>query len=412
MTQTLTEIDEARRIVLKHAGALERESVTLADAHGRVLATDVDGAMPIPPFDNSAMDGFALRSEDVAGAGPRTPVALRIAGESRAGRPSRQAVGPDQAVAISTGAMLPAGADGVVAVEQTHTRDGHVEVLTAVAPGDYVRLAGEDIRAGQRVLARGTRLGAAELGVLASLGLREVSCSRRPRVAVITTGDELVALGSELTPGAIHDANAYSVPALAQQLGAESRPVATVPDDAQATRRALEDALADADVVVICGGVSVGVHDHVRPSLAALGVDEHFWGVALRPGKPTWFGTRGETLVFGLPGNPVSAMVTFTLFVAPALDALSGSVVSVRRSRARIARDYAKAPGRAHAVRCRLLLDEHGWQAKPTGDQRSHILTSMLDADALAIIPTASGDVRAGENVEVQLLAQIWPGLR
>jgi molybdopterin molybdotransferase len=412
MTQTLTEIDEARRIVLEHAGALGREPVALADAHGRVLAADVDSAEPVPPFDNSAMDGFALRSSDVAGAGPGMPVALRITGESRAGRPSRQTVGPDQAVAISTGAMLPAGADGVVALEQTHARDGHVEVLTAVAPGEYVRLAGEDIRAGQRVLARGTRLGAAELGVLASLGRAEVSCSRRPRVAVITTGDELVELGFELTPGAIHDANAYSVPALAQQLGAELRPVATVPDDARVTRRALESALADADVVVVCGGVSVGVHDHVRPTLAALGVSEHFWGVALRPGKPTWFGTCGETLVFGLPGNPVSAMVTFTLFVAPALDALSGAVVSVRRSGARITRDYAKAPGRAHAVRCRLLLDEHGWQAEPTGDQRSHILTSMLDADALAIIPTASGDVRAGEDVEVQLLARMWPGLR
>jgi len=412
MTQTLTEIDEARRIVLEHAGALGGEPVALADAQGRVLAVDVDSPEAVPPFDNSAMDGFALRSSDVAGAGPRTPVALLIAGESRAGHPWPQTVGPAQAVAISTGAMLPAGADGVVAVEQTHTRDGHVEVLTGVAPGDYVRLAGEDIRAGQRVLARGTRLGAAELGVLASLGRAEVGCSRRPRVAVITTGDELVALGVELTPGAIHDANAYSVPALAAQRGAELRPVATVPDEAQATRRALESALADADVVVVCGGVSVGVHDHVRPTLAALGVSEHFWGVALRPGKPTWFGTCGETLVFGLPGNPVSAMVTFTLFVAPALDALSGAVVSVRRSGARITRDYAKAPGRAHAVRCRLLLDEHGWQAEPTGDQRSHILTSMLDADALAIIPTASGDVRAGENVEVQLLARMWPGLR
>ena len=412
MTATLTEIDDARRIVLEHAGALEDEPVALADADGRVLAVDVDSAAPIPPFDNSAMDGFALRCTDVAGAGPRTPVALLIAGESRAGHPARQTVGPDQAVAISTGAMLPAGADAVVAVEQTRTRDGHVEILTEVAPGDYVRLAGEDILTGQRVLTRGTRLGAAELGVLASLGQVEVRCSRRPRVAVITTGDELVAPGSELTPGAIHDANAHSVPALARQLGAEPGSVVTVPDDAQATRHALADALDQADVVVICGGVSVGVHDHVRPSLAALGVDEHFWGVALRPGKPTWFGARGATLVFGLPGNPVSAMVTFTLFVAPALDALSGASSRERRARARLARNYTKSPGRAHAVRCRLLLDERGWQAEPTGDQRSHILTSMLGADALAIIPTASGDVPAGEHVEVELLPQMWPGLR
>jgi molybdopterin molybdotransferase len=411
MTSTLIEIDDARRRVLERAGALADESVGLRDALGRVLAHDVHALDPVPAFDSSAMDGFALRSADASGAGPRAPVALRVAGESRAGRPSSAEVGREEAIAISTGAVIPAGADAVVAVEQARSVDGRVEVLTAVAPGDYVRLAGEDIRARELVLARGTRVGAAELGVLASLGLAEVSCVRRVRVAVITTGDELVALGAPLTPGAIHDANAYSVPALARELGAVPRPVVTVPDDAEATRRAIEDALARADVVVICGGVSVGVHDHVRPSLAALGVDEHFWGVALRPGKPTWFGTRGATLVFGLPGNPVSAMVTFTLFVGPAVDVLSGAATGLRHTSATLTRDYAKAPGRAHAVRCRLTLSEHGWRAEPTGDQRSHILTSMLGADALAIIPTASGDVHAGERVEVALLPDGRPGI-
>jgi molybdopterin molybdotransferase len=411
MTSTLIEIDDARRMVLEGAGALAEEPVGLADALGRVLAADIHGSAPVPAFDSSAMDGFALRCADVSGAGPQAPVALRVIGESRAGHPSTGRLGREEAIAISTGAVIPAGADAVVAVEQTRSADGRVEVLTAVAPGDYVRLAGEDIRAGELVLARGARLGAAELGVLASLGLAEVSCVRRVRVAVITTGDELVALGAPLTPGAIHDANAYSVPALARGLGAEPRPVVTVPDDAEATRRAIEDALARADIVVICGGVSVGVHDHVRPSLAALGVDEHFWGVALRPGKPTWFGTRGATLVFGLPGNPVSAMVTFTLFVAPAVDVLSGAATGLRHTSATLTRDYAKAPGRAHAVRCRLTLSKHGWRAEPTGDQRSHILTSMLGADALAIIPTASGDVHAGERVEVALLPDGRPGI-
>ncbi len=411
MTSTLIEIDDARRMVLERASALADEPVGLADALGRVLAADVHGADPVPAFDSSAMDGYALRCADVSGAGPHAPVALRVAGESRAGQPSTARLGGEEAIAISTGAVIPEGADAVVAVEQTRSVDGRVEVLAAVVPGDHVRLAGEDIRAGQRVLARGTRLGAAELGVLASLGQAEVSCTRRPRVAVITTGDELVPPGSELTAGAIHDANAYSVPALARQLGAELESLATVPDDAQATRRAIEDALEHADVVVICGGVSVGAHDHVRPSLAALGVDERFWGVALRPGKPTWFGTRGATLVFGLPGNPVSAMVTFTLFVAPAVNALSGASSGLRRTTATLTRDYAKAPGRAHAVRCHLALSEHGWRAEPTGDQRSHILSSMLGADALALIPTASGDVRAGEQVEVALLPHGWPGI-
>jgi molybdopterin molybdotransferase len=184
-----------------------------------------------------------------------------------------------------------------------------------------------------------------------------------------------------------------------------------VPDDAELTRRAIERALGAADVVVLCGGVSVGVHDHVRASLAALGVTEHFWGVALKPGKPTWFGSRGDTLVFGLPGNPVSAMVTFVLFTAPALSALSGRSAGLRRSMATLSSDYAKTPGRAHAVRCRLQLSEHGWNAEPTGAQGSHILTSMLDADALAIIPAAKASVGAGERVEFTLLPDAWPGM-
>lgn len=383
----------------------------LWDALGRTLAAGVDCADPVPPFDSSAMDGFALRGADVRDAGPQTPVRLRIVGESRAGHPLECRLGPAEAVAISTGAKLPAGADAVVAIEQTHARDGEVEILTAVPPGNDVRLAGDDIRPGQRVMLSGTRLGPAQLAVLASLGRAEVACVKRPRVAVITTGDELVPVDTILPPGSIHDSNAYSVPALARQLGTDLRPVETVPDDAELTRRAIERALGAADVVVLCGGVSVGVHDHVRASLAALGVTEHFWGVALKPGKPTWFGSRGDTLVFGLPGNPVSAMVTFVLFTAPALSALSGRSAGLRRSMATLSSDYAKTPGRAHAVRCRLQLSEHGWNAEPTGAQGSHILTSMLDADALAIIPAAKASVGAGERVEFTLLPDAWPGM-
>ncbi|MGO9488672.1 MAG: gephyrin-like molybdotransferase Glp [Solirubrobacteraceae bacterium] len=404
MAAPLTEIGTARRIVLERSVRLGSEPVPLAEALDRVLAAAVNSVDPVPAFDNSAMDGFAVRADSVRGAGPLTPVTLQTVGESRAGHAPRSPLSVGEAAPISTGAEIPAGADAVVPVEQTRLRDGLVEVLEEVPAGRHVRRAGADIRAGQRVLAAGTRLGAAELGVLASLGRREADCSKRPRVAVITTGDELLRPGEPPMTNSIYDSNAYSIPALARQFGGELLPVVTVRDDARETERAIADAIAAADVAVLCGGVSVGVHDHVREGLAALGVNEHFWGLALRPGKPTWFGTSGETLVFALPGNPVSAIVTFILFAAPALAAMSGASDRLHLSTATISSDYAKVPGRAHAVRCRLRLTEHGWLAEPTGAQGSHVLTSMLGADALAIIPTGKGDVQAGERVEIVLL--------
>ena len=206
-----------------------------------------------------------------------------------------------------------------------------------------------------------------------------------------------------MRPGAIRNSNAYSVPALAERAGAEAVVAGSAPDDLDATRAAIAPTLGS-DVAVVCGGVSVGEHDHVKRALAELGVEQSFWGVALKPGMPTWFGTRGETLVFGLPGNPVSAMVTFALLVRPALAVLSGGRPGSPRTTARLARDVEKRPGRTHAIRCRLELREDGWHAHPAGRQGSHVLTSMLGADCLALLPAASGPLRAGEPVEVELL--------
>ena len=403
MAAKLTEIEEARRLVLDRVVPLEAEPVALKDALGRVLAEPVTSADAVPGFDNSAMDGYAVRAADTAGAngGAR----LRVVDESRAGHPAQRRLAEGEAVAISTGAMVPEGADAVVRVEDTDAGSQEVEIRVEVEAGRDIRRAGEDIAAGEAVLAAGDEIGPAEAGVLVSVGRGEVACARRPRVNLLTTGDELQEPGEPLRPGAIRNSNAYSVSGLIRRSGAVLGTVEMVPDDRDATADALARALTG-DVVVISGGVSVGPHDHVRPTLAALGAEEVFWGVALRPGKPTWFGVAPSgCLVFGLPGNPVSAMVTFLLFVRPAIRAMLGaSPTQADRATAVLDSDYPKQPGRAHVVRCRLELREDGWHATPTKDQGSHVLTSMLGADALAIIPTTSGTVRAGERVEIELL--------
>ena len=399
----MIEIEEARRLVLEHVSPLGSERVELRASLGRVLAEDVASPEDVPAFDNSAMDGFAVRAAETRGARHDSPVTLRIVDESRAGHPATSRLGAGQAIAISTGGVIPTGVDAVIRVEETRAEDGLVEVLSEVEAHRDIRHAGEDIRGGDTVLESGLRLGPAELGTLASLGRPSVACARRPRVSVLTTGDELIEPDEPVRPGTVRNSNAYAVPALAERAGAKVTGITAVPDDPDVTRAAIARTLGS-DVTVICGGVSVGAHDHVKQALADLGVEQVFWGVALKPGKPTWFGRHREGLVFGLPGNPVSAMVTFMLLVRPALIALSGGQPERRRTTARLDRDYKKSPGRAHALRCRLQLREDGWHVRPAERQGSHILTSMLGADALAIIPSASGDVAAGERVEIELL--------
>jgi molybdopterin molybdotransferase len=390
--------------VLARVTPLDIESVPLGEALGRTLSERLASVDDVPPFDGSAMDGFAVRAEDTRDASEERPVELTVAGESRAGVPAERGPGPGEAIRISTGAMMPPGADSVVRVEDTAARNGSVEVRVEVPPGKEVRRAGEDIRAGEQVLAPGQVLGAAELAVAASVGVAEVPCRRRPTVAVLVTGDELVEPGRDLAPGQIRNSNGIAIEAQARGAGAEVVGRATVGDDYGQTVEALSTALR-ADVAVTTGGVSVGPHDHVKPALAELGVEEVFWGVALRPGKPTWFGIRDRTLVFGLPGNPVSAMVTFHMFVRPALLALTGAKPRPHRTTAAMDESYAKRPGREHVVRCRLEARADGWHVRPTkSTQASHVLTSMLDTEALAYIEAERGDVAAGERVEIEIL--------
>jgi len=400
----LIHLDDAIAKVLDAAAAgvvaAEKLPVGLG-ALGRVLSEDLVASTAVPAFDGSAMDGFAVRSADLAQASPECPVLLQIVDESRAGAPAQRELEAGQAISISTGAVIPSGADAVIPVEDTEQIGGEVRFLATAAAGAWVRRAGEDIEQGSSVLVRGVRLGPAELGVAASLGRVEVSCARRPSVVVLVTGDELIAPGEEMRAGGVRDSNSLTIPALAHLAGGEVLRVTALPDEPAATRSGLAAALEHADVTVICGGVSVGEHDHVRPALEGLGANRVFWGIALKPGRPTWFGTERGRLIFGLPGNPVSAMVTFTLLVAPALAAMLGIPRADRRARAVLDADYPKRPGRAHAVRCRLRAEGDELHALPTGEQGSHILTSMLGAEALAIIPAESTGVTAGERVTV-----------
>jgi molybdopterin molybdotransferase len=390
----LITIQEARQRVVSAAPPLPAEPVPVLDALGRVLAEAVRASGDVPPFAASAMDGYAV---------PPGPAGRRltVVGESRAGTPTDRAPGEGEAIRISTGAAVPLGATAVIPQEEVELQDGAVVLRAEVAPGAHVRPAGEVMRAGEPVLQAGTVIGPAELGAAISAGAAEVTATRRPQVVVLSTGDELREVGEALRPGEIYNSNGPMLAALASRAGGLSGGARRLPDDPAATESGLDDALAKADVVIISGGVSVGPHDHVKPALAKLGVEEVFWGVALQPGKPTWFGARGATLVFGLPGNPVSAAVTFSLFVAPALAALQRRRDRDGPDQGVLGTPITRNSRREQAVRVRLERRGDETVAVPNGPQGSHVITSLVGADALALIPRGEGAMAAGTAVDL-----------
>jgi molybdopterin molybdotransferase len=388
----LPSIDEARATLLAAVRPLPAVDVPVEEALGLVLAEDVVAGHDVPAFANSAMDGFALRASE---AGRR----LTIVGESRAGRPFTGTVGDGETVRISTGAAMPEGAEGVLQIERVEV-DGDAIVLgDAVAAGRNVRDAGDDLRAGTTVLEPGTRIGPAEIGVAIGAGRMKLRCAPRPRLAVVSTGDELQPPGTTLAPGQVHDSNGPTLAALAVRAGAEVVGRGHTVDDAEATREIIGQALDAADVLVLTGGVSVGPHDHVKQALADLGVRELLWRIALRPGKPTWLGERDGKLVFGLPGNPVSSYVTFVLFARPAIAALQGGDATVPRTIAPLGVALPRHPDRDECVRVRRASDG---SVVPTGPQGSHVLSSLLGADALAIVPRGEGELPAGAEVVLE----------
>jgi molybdopterin molybdotransferase len=395
-------VEEVLREVIARAPVLETEHVDVRAALGRVLAEPVVSRREIPPWPNSSMDGYAIRSADTRAGGADLAVVGRIA----AGALPSRALGAGEAMRIFTGAPMPEGADAVVPQEDAEADDGRVRIATAVAAGAYVRPRGEDVRSGETVLGPGRALGAAELGLLATLGQSPVRVYRRPRVAILSTGNELADLGVEPGAGQIPDTNTYSLSAQTVEAGAEPINLGVAPDRLEAIEAHLARGLG-ADALVTSAGVSVGELDLVREALVRAGAELHLWQVAMRPGKPVTFGTLGRRLVFGLPGNPVSAMVTFELFVRPALLRMGGHHAIHRpRVRAR-ALEPIPNPGRRRGyLRVTLAAGPEGFGARLTGGQGSAVLTSMVLADGLAVVP---GDttVAPGDPVDVILLRAV-----
>ncbi len=398
-------VAEAREAVLGETALIGAETLAAADALGRVLAEAVDSPRAIPPADNSAMDGYALRAADLSGASEGEPAALRVAYEVAAGGGAPRLLAAGEAARIFTGAPLPPGADTVVRQEDTDRDGDTVRVRLQPPVGEHVRRAGEDVQAGETVLEPGEVLGAAHLGMLASLGRSVVAARRRPRVAVLSGGDELVEPDGDVSDGRIVASNSYSLAAQCAEAGADSFYLGIARDDPADIERRLRSALG-ADVLVSSAGVSVGDRDHVRSVLEKLGCRLIFWGVLMKPGFPLVFGRFEEgPLVFGLPGNPVSAMVTFEQFVRPALLRMQGRRRIFRPTvRARSAERLTKRPGRLHFVRVSLERNGDAFVARPTGNQSSGVLRSMTLAEGLLLFPAAAEEIPEGADALVQIL--------
>ncbi len=398
----LLDVAAARQRILKLVEPLTaRERVDIRAGLGRVLATDIVSSKKIPPHTNSAMDGYAVRAEDMA-----EDRQLRVAGVALAGAPYTGIVQAGECVRIMTGAVLPKGADSVIMQEHVHATDGMIAITGSHKPGQHVRHAGEDIDIGQTVLSAGRLLMPADIGLLASLGLSEVDVVRRARVAFFSTGDELRSVGETLAPGEIYDSNRYTLHGMLTRLGVELIDLGVVKDARDLVREAMLQAAQRADVVITTGGVSVGEADYVKEVLDELGTVE-FWKIAMKPGKPLASGKIGNALFFGLPGNPVSVMATFYQFVQPALRCLMGEREPwTLMLRVPCAETLKKRPGRTDFQRGVLVADaDGGLRVYAAGAQDSHILSSMSKANCFIVLPAASADVVPGTLVDVQPFA-------
>jgi molybdopterin molybdotransferase len=394
-------VSEAQRVVLEAVSAFGAEQAKLEQSLGRVLAEEVRTNRDQPPYDISAMDGYALRSADLGA----IPATLEIIEDIKAGDMPTKTLASGQCARIMTGAPMPQGADAVIRVEDTEAKpDNRVQINQAAKPGNDIRRLGENMRNGEVVLTPGTAITPGVIGVLATVKRAQVQVYRRPRVAILSTGNELEGLDEPVDPNKIPNSNSYALMGQVQALGIEPVLLGIARDDPDELARYLKRGL-EYDMLLVSGGTSVGVHDYVRPTIEALGAQMLFWRVSMKPGHPVAFGKVGEKIIFGLPGNPVSSMVCFEEFVVPALRRMMGHARTHRRTiEARMTHNVKHQPGRTEFIRVLLAQEEGGYAATSTGAQGSGMLLSMARADGLAVLPADSNGLAAGSTVTVQLL--------
>lgn len=394
---------EARETILESIRPMGAERVPVSESLGRVLAENVDSRWNLPPLDNSAMDGFAVRSADLEQASTEHPVLLRVLEDVRAGQLPSESLVAGTAIRIMTGAPMPEGADAVVKVEDTVSEGESVSFSAPVQPGEHVRKAGEDVATGARVLLEGTVMTPAVIAMAASLGRASVRVVQRPRVAVLCTGDELIEVDGERRGGRFVASNLYSLEAQVRECGATPVVLGIARDRVESIERKLLEA-SGCDVIVSTGGVSVGDYDLVKEVLERIGTEMVLWRVAMKPGHPLAFGRLNDKPVFGLPGNPVSAMVSFEQFVRPALLRMMGHQRIARPVvRARLEEPLKQKPGRTGFMRAVVSLSNDGFSVRTTGHQSSGMLGSMVAANALLVMPAEVSALEAGELVDVQL---------
>ncbi|GAB7026886.1 molybdopterin molybdotransferase MoeA [Geotalea toluenoxydans] len=390
---------EARKIILDNVATTNMERVALLDAIGRTLAEDMAAPWDMPPWNNSAMDGFAVRAEDCQG-----PATLRVTGYIPAGAIATAAVEPGCAIKIMTGAPIPPGADAVVPVEETVEGTDSVKILEQVKKRQHIRFAGEDIKAGDKVLAAGTAITSSGINMLASLGAALVPVFRRLRVAIVSTGDELVELGGQIGQGQIINSNALSLAAAVREIGGEPVIIGIARDNRESHLHLLSQGL-QADVLLTSAGVSAGDRDLVREVLTELGVRQLFWKVDIKPGRPTAFAMKDNIPVFSLPGNPVSTMITFEELVKPALLKMMGRTRIIAPTyKATLTEEIRKKPGRLHFLRVTLGKGKDGYLATSSGNQETGIVRTMIQADGLALLPADKSVFAAGEQIDVHIL--------
>jgi molybdopterin molybdotransferase len=396
----LLSLDAATRLAVAAVEPLPPVNLPLREAHGCVLAADAVAPFDLPPFTSSAMDGFAVRAADVAAAGPGRPMALRLTGEVRMGRPLEMNVRPGEAVAVPTGGVVPRGADAVVPIEHCVVKDERVLVLRASDAGRHVRPAGEDVPAGHLLVPVGRRLAAPDLGLLASAGIAEVTVRPRARVGILSTGDELAEPGERLAPGRIYDANRFTLDGAVRETGAVPVLLGRVQDDGPRLATVLAEAAPNVDALVSSGGVSVGHRDPVKEAFAGDAAVK-FVEVAMQPGKPQAFGMLGGRPYFGLPGNAVSVFVSFEVFVRPALLRMMGRLEERPSVTATLDGELTGPPEKVRFARVHLRRDGDGWRASPTGGRRSNLLATVAAANGLAVVPAGVPALGRGDACRV-----------